>query len=63
VPWLEIAFGVQALVASLLSIGLALHCNAVFQGLFAAGLLWVGTGSLVEGRQARRTLGVPAPAA
>jgi cellulose synthase/poly-beta-1,6-N-acetylglucosamine synthase-like glycosyltransferase len=48
-PLCEIALGLVALSTCLLSLRLGHLWTAVFHGLFTAGLLWVGAGSLISG--------------
>ena len=50
-PTIEVALGLWATTTVLLALSLGLWGTAVFHGLFASGLLWVGCRSVLDGLQ------------
>ena len=60
-PLAEIGLGLVATTTSILSLGLGHTWSAVFHGLFASGLLWVGSSSLAVAIQWRSPAVEPTP--
>ncbi|MEZ5963273.1 MAG: glycosyltransferase [Planctomycetota bacterium] len=59
-PWLEMGLGLWCTATVLASYRIGHYWTATFHGLFAAGLLWVGIGSLRDGARAPWTTRIDA---